>query len=210
MSNGENWPGWQNVPHARDDFGANLNTQISLLTTWASNIALVAKYLGINTTSGQSTLFTWNNTAGIFGAMTQSDVKTAYPDLVMELYYGILEANQTDTEITDAELVGELDALLNYAPWYGDDQNVFLIPSAGADGTLVLGAHNEPKPADEVLIDTHLKTVTLNGQNAYPLLKDGSSFFSLAPGDNIMYLTSDVSSDTGKAEIKFKQGFISI
>ena len=124
------------------------------------------------------------------------------------VYYAL--ATPTDTEITDAELVEQLDALLNYAPWYGDDQNVFLIPSAGADGTLVLGAHNEPKPADEVLIDTHLKTVTLNGQNAYPLLKDGSSFFSLAPGDNIMYLTSDVSSDTGKAEIKFKQGFISI
>ena len=124
------------------------------------------------------------------------------------VYYAL--ATPTDTEITDAELVGQLEALLNYAPWYGDDQNVFLIPSAGADGTLILGAHNEPKPADEVLIDTHLKTVTLNGQNAYPLLKDGSSFFSLAPGDNIMYLTSDVSSDTGKAEIKFKQGFISI
>ena len=119
-------------------------------------------------------------------------------------------ATPTDTEITDSELVGQLEALLNYAPWYGDDQNVFLIPSAGAQGELILGAHNEPKPADEVLIDTHLKTVTLNGQNAYPLLKDGSSFFSLAPGDNIMYLTSDVSSDTGKAEIKFKQGFISI
>lgn len=124
------------------------------------------------------------------------------------VYY--ILATPTDTEITDSELVGQLEALLNYAPWYGDDQNVFLIPSAGAQGELILGAHNEPKPADEVLIDTHLKTVTLNGQNAYPLLKDGSSFFSLAPGDNIMYLTSDVSSDTGKAEIKFKQGFISI
>ena len=124
------------------------------------------------------------------------------------LYYAL--ATPTDTEITDSELVGQLEALLDYAPWYGDDQNVFLIPSAGADGTLILGPHNEPKPADVVLIDTQLKTVTLNGQNAYPLLKDGSSFFTLAPGDNTMYLTSDVSSDTGKAEIKFKQGFISI
>ena len=125
-----------------------------------------------------------------------------------KLYYVL--ATPTDTEITDSELVGQLEALLDYAPWYGDDQNVFLIPSAGADGTLILGPHNEPKPADVVLIDTQLKTVTLNGQNAYPLLKDGSSFFTLAPGDNTMYLTSDVSSDTGKAEIKFKQGFISI
>ena len=124
------------------------------------------------------------------------------------VYYPL--ATPTDTEITDSELVEQLEALLDYAPWYGDDQNVFLIPSAGADGTLILGPHNEPKPADVVLIDTQLKTVTLNGQNAYPLLKDGSSFFTLAPGDNTMYLTSDVSSDTGKAEIKFKQGFISI
>ena len=124
------------------------------------------------------------------------------------VYYVL--ATPTDTEITDSELVGELDALLETSPYYGTDQNVFLIPSGGAQGTLILGAPNDPKPADVVLIDTQMKTVTFNGQNIYHLLKEGSSFFTLAPGDNSMYLTSDVSSDTGKAEIKFKQGFVSI
>ena len=135
MSNGENWPGWQNAPHVRDDFGANQNTQLSLLTTWASNIALAAKYLGINTTSGQSTLFTWNNAAGIFGAMTQSDVKTAYPGLTMELYYGIPQANQTDTEITDSELIAQLNHIYSL---YQGTNNLWLIPSAGAQGEMTV------------------------------------------------------------------------
>ena len=144
----------------------------------------------------------------IGSTMSVSDFKTWFSNNPTNIYYTL--ATPIDTEITDSELVAQLNALLKTSPYYGTDQNIFLIPSGGAQGTLIIGDHIPPKPADEVLIDTQLKTVTLNGQNIYHLLKEGSSFFTLAPGDNSMYLTSDVSSDTGKAEIKFKQGFVSI
>lgn len=51
------------------------------------------------------------------------------------VYYAL--ATPTDTEITDAELVGQLDALLAGSLYKGLN-NVFLIPSAGAQGTMTL------------------------------------------------------------------------
>lgn len=51
------------------------------------------------------------------------------------VYYAL--ATPTDTEITDSELVGQLDALLEGSLYKGLN-NVFLIPSAGADGTMTM------------------------------------------------------------------------
>ena len=64
--------------------------------------------------------------------------------------------------------------------------------------------------ADVVVIDTQTRTVTLNGADVYDLLSEDSSFMTILPGDNIMALNSDTTSDTGTAKIKFKQGFITI
>ena len=51
------------------------------------------------------------------------------------VYYPL--ATPTDTEITDSELVGQLEALLAGSLYKGTN-NIFLIPSAGADGTMSL------------------------------------------------------------------------
>lgn len=64
-----------------------------------------------------------------------ADFKTwlsAHPTTV---YYA--SDTPTDTEITDAELVGQLEALLAGSLYKGLN-NVFLIPSAGAQGTMTL------------------------------------------------------------------------
>ena len=63
---------------------------------------------------------------------------------------------------------------------------------------------------DTVIIDSQLKTVTFNGTDYYDAIVDVSDFVTLAPGSNRVYLTSVVTSDGGKAEIKFKQGYLSI
>ena len=64
--------------------------------------------------------------------------------------------------------------------------------------------------SDKVVIDTQTRTVTLNGADVYDLLSENSSFMTILPGENIMALNSDTTSDAGTAKIKFKQGFITI
>lgn len=62
----------------------------------------------------------------------------------------------------------------------------------------------------EVVIDCQARTVTQDGHNLYPALAEGSEFIRLLPGENKLYLTSEVESDNGTAEVKFKKGNISI
>lgn len=64
--------------------------------------------------------------------------------------------------------------------------------------------------SDKVVINTQTRTVTLNGADVYDLLSEDSSFMTILPGENIMALNSDTTSDAGTAKIKFKQGFITI
>ena len=53
------------------------------------------------------------------------------------VYYAL--ATPTDTEITDSDLIDQLDALLAKHTLYEGVNNIFLIPSAAPDGTLTLG-----------------------------------------------------------------------
>lgn len=64
--------------------------------------------------------------------------------------------------------------------------------------------------ADTVVIDCKDRTVLFNGANAYNLLASGSEFIRLDPGENRIYLTSESTSDSGYAEVKFKTGNLSI
>lgn len=63
---------------------------------------------------------------------------------------------------------------------------------------------------DELIINTALETITLNGTDVYYYMADGSDFIEIGPGTNDMYLTSDEAGAEGYAEIKFNSGYIGI
>lgn len=63
---------------------------------------------------------------------------------------------------------------------------------------------------DELIINTALETITLNGVDVYYYMADGSDFIDIGPGVNEMYLQSEEGGDAGYAEIKFNSGYIGI
>lgn len=63
---------------------------------------------------------------------------------------------------------------------------------------------------DKLIIDMRNKTITHNGLNIYALQRDGSTFFGLIPGVNVMEIQSDIASENSKAEVRYKSGFLGI
>ena len=123
-------------------------------------------------------------------------------------YYAL--ATATDTQITNQALIDQLDVLTSSTLFVGVN-NIALVPSGGAQGELSIdyfSAYTEDR--DIVVIDSQARTITKNGADIYYLKADGSEFPTLAPGENTLYLTSEQTSDEGYAEIKFKQGYLSI
>lgn len=98
-------------------------------------------YASSITTNIQNGEFGWNNSTPPLITMRNDDCvdadafKTWLSTYNTTVYY-VIETS-TDTEITDAELVEQLNALLAGSLYKGLN-NVFLIPNAGADGTMTL------------------------------------------------------------------------
>lgn len=63
---------------------------------------------------------------------------------------------------------------------------------------------------DSLIIDMENQTVTINGANYYSLIAEGTGFFGLAPGVNIMSLITDVPSESTVAMLRYMPQFISI
>lgn len=135
-----------------------------------------------------------------------SDVTTWLASNPTTVYYAL--ATPTDTEITDDTLLAQLNTI---SELYGGQNNISIVPSAGAQGTMIVSYATEyTVDQDVAVIDSQARTITINGQDAYHLKTDESEFLLLAPGENKLYLTSATDTDEGYAEVKFKQGYLSI
>lgn len=80
MNNSENYAGWRNVPYIREYIGTNLNQPIPAF------YCNVNTYFGINTLSTNATLFFVTRGGGASVKLTQTEWKTNYPNLIVQLY----------------------------------------------------------------------------------------------------------------------------
>lgn len=86
MNNSEAYPGWRNLPNLYNDFPGQ-NAVLSDVTNYCSNVCKSQdKHLCINTTNNGSTMF-FKASLGL----TQSQWKTQYPDLIVEVEYELAE-----------------------------------------------------------------------------------------------------------------------
>lgn len=64
---------------------------------------------------------------------------------------------------------------------------------------------------DILVIDMRNQTIAYNGLNIYGLKTEGSEFWGIDPGDNVLLLLTDVTAETSsEAEIFYQSGFIGI
>ena len=123
------------------------------------------------------------------------------------VYYAL--ETPTDTKITNADLIAQLDALKKTKLFQG--QNNLATITLNSIPTLELEygtAYDEFR--DAITIDSQARTITMNGVDIYDKKTSASEFLMIAPGENKLVLTSAQTSDEGYAEVKFKQGYISI
>ena len=127
-------------------------------------------------------------------------------------YYSL--ATPTDTAITNAALIEQLEALVDgNAVVYEGETNIAVTAAEGdMPGIAAIRYYTdkEPDQRDELIIDSRLKTITLNGLDVYHLQAPGSEFLMLAPGENKLSLQSDITGDNGYAKVSYKQGYLSI
>lgn len=140
-----------------------------------------------------------------------ANYKTFLSSNPLVVYYAL--ATPTDTEITNAALVAQLEELLNNASMYNPQTNISSQFAVGNEqGELAVSYYTNKTPdiRDELIIDSRLRTITLNGVDVYHLKTAGSEFIMLAPGENRLSLESDIPGDNGYAQVSYKQGYLSI
>lgn len=114
MNNSETHPGWKRLDDIKNDF-PNKNELLANFSTFVSNISNNDKLIGINTAdlANGGILFL----SKIVMNLTQTEWKEKYPDLVLDLYYGL--QNGYDIKITDTTLLKQLDDLENALSYQG-------------------------------------------------------------------------------------------
>lgn len=123
------------------------------------------------------------------------------------VYYPL--TTPTTTEITNEAVLEGLEAIGD-ATLYVGANNIYTDTPSALPTLEVDYPTDYDETHDTIIIDSQARTITLNGADIYHLKTEESEFPVLAPGENRMYLTSATTSDTGYAEVKFKQGYLSI
>lgn len=138
-------------------------------------------------------------------------IKTWLSNNNLSVYYAL--ATPTDTEITNEALIAQLENLLNLSRTYQGQTNLSSTYVSGNMPAILNVSYyteKEPDTRDELIIDSRLHTVTLNGLDIYHLIGEGSEFLMLEPGENRLSLQSDITGDNGYAVVSYKQGYLSI
>ena len=175
-----------------------------------SNYGVGNQITSSNTTQGIFILGGGNIRIRYGAEMAAADWKAKLALTPMALYYAL--ATPTDTEITNEALVAQLEALAA-ATMYNPQTNITTLYAEGNEQpTLDVSYFTDKNPdtRDELIIDSRLKTITLNGLDVYHLKTEGSEFPMLAPGENKLSLQSDITGDNGYAKVSYKQGYLSI
>lgn len=176
MNNDESYPGWKNLTAVKADLGiASGSTgnagRLDYYTPYYTNIkGYVTKnsqttseaFIAVNMNSNNAILYLQQ---GVYG-LTQSQWKSQYPDLIMCLYYTL--ATPTDTQITDATLVGQLDAL-NDAMSY-DEQTNFAVAATSTNLPAILGITAFRKSLDGTIgainnVESSAATITMTSSD---------------------------------------------
>ena len=192
MNDSDSYPGWSNVEHIRADLGTSLNTPLQSVTSRMVNIEDGTKYFGINTNGSGATLFTSNSASGIFGTKTATAIKADYPNLVVELYYGILEANQYDEEITNEALIAQLEALYNQAHAYKGRTHVAAI-AQGSNAPHIIEAEVQRSSDGNITNNGNIvskPTLTIYGSGNIGVSLNGYQILETTLGDE-EYITID-------------------
>lgn len=143
--------------------------------------------------------------------ITLNEWKTNLGATPLVLYY--LPATPTEIEITNEALIAQLDDLLNLSRTYQGQTNMADLAASGNMPAILNVSYfteQDPDTRDELIIDSRLHTVTLNGLDIYHLIGEGSEFLMLEPGENRLSLQSDITGDNGYAVVSYKQGYLSI
>lgn len=148
----------------------------------------------------------WNNGAQVRTVDAFKALLTATP---LVCYYAL--ATPTTTTITNQALIDQLEAVGASQLFVGQNNLVAEYATGNAQGVMDIDYYtNYTEYRDTIVIDSQARTITRDGNSIYNLQAEGSEFITLAPGDNTMYLTSEQTSDEGYAEVKFKQGYLTI
>lgn len=209
LNGSETWTGWQ---QSGGFYRANTILDGSyVFTDDARHPTLVqSSHFTSSTTNNYGIVFQYRAETLFYpqsGITSLADFKTWLGTALPSVYYVL--ATPTTTEITNEAVLEGLEAIGD-ATLYVGANNIYTDTPSALPTLEVDYPTDYDEEHDTVVIDSQARTITLNGADIYHLKTEESEFPVLAPGENRMYLTSATTSDTGYAEVKFKQGYLSI
>ena len=195
-------------PRFMVNFSHGQNATAGVVTLAKSTHFVVGQTASVDGTFGiaANVIYLHNN------AITSvNGLKTWFGNNNVSVYFVL--ATPTDTEITNAALIEQLENLLNLSRTYQGQTNLSSTYVSGNMPAILNVSYYTEKELDtrdELIIDSRLHTVTLNGLDIYHLIGEGSEFLMLEPGENRLSLQSDITGDNGYAVVSYKQGYLSI